>query len=59
MLLMRKWQRSQEKSAELHKDLFCLETFELFSYAWMSSEEVYGELCAFVVKGPCSSQLSS
>ena len=48
MLLMRKWQRSLEKSAELHKDMFCLETLELCGYSWISNEEVYSDLCVFV-----------
>lgn len=51
MLLMRKWQRSQEKSTQLHKDVFSLETVKLCGYSWMHIEEVYGtfSMCVFVV----------
>lgn len=49
MLLMRKWQRSLEKSAELRKDLFCLEILKLHGYSWMSGEEVYCMVISVVV----------
>lgn len=58
MLLMRKWQRSLEKSAELRKDLFCLETLESCGYSWMSGEEVYGDLCVCCNRAQRCSQLS-
>lgn len=53
MLLMRKWQRSQEKSTQLRKDLFCLELVKLCGYSWMHSVDVYGDFstCVFVVIG--------